>query len=526
MNVRWRARLARRYFIGVMDHSVTFARYFARLVHLLLNEPENVEQQKGSLRALVTLARDGGVVIGAPGGELAANGASIPSMLEGVSELSSRITAYGLHHIEVEAGATAGDLLGAARLLAGIAATTARLPARATVRFVADEEALPAEGVPELELAPAPQRVPPAIADLDFDLIEEEPALTSEEAAASAPPLDPRSLPTPDLLSQLDRADGVDLLTRTLDELAARAEDASRDGDPALAAQILSRVVRRERGLTDIEAKRAFFLGVRRLAQPPVLHAVLADLSRLPEKRAERVAVLVRAGEGGVEALVERLAATTGAERDDYLAALRELPAAIPTLVHMLDDSRWFLARNAATLLGELKAHEAERPLGKLLHHDDERVRHAATRALMRLGTPRSMPAIAHALKDVAPQMRVAAAAELVARKQPDGAVQLLHALDDERDDEVRAAFLLALGRLATPEGVARLIAAARPERRIFRKKPVALRVAAVQGLGESRTPEAIDALRRLSDDKEHDVRAAAAYALQRISAPSDPSSG
>jgi HEAT repeat protein len=256
-----------------------------------------------------------------------------------------------------------------------------------------------------------------------------------------------------------------------------------------------------------------------------MLRAVAAELPRVPEKRDERLAVLVRAGEDGVEALVGQLAgATDGAERQVYSRALKELPAAIPTLVQMLDDSRWFVARNAATLLGEMKAREAEQPLRKLIHHDDERVRHAATSALMHLGTPHSMPAIAHALKEAAPQMRMRAAAELVSRKHGEGTAHLLRALDDERDDEVRAAFLLALGRLAARDGVERLIAAAQPERGLFRKKPVALRVAAVQGLGEARTPEAIEALRALRQDRDPDVRAAVRNALGGISAPSDPS--
>jgi HEAT repeat protein len=96
-------------------------------------------------------------------------------------------------------------------------------------------------------------------------------------------------------------------------------------------------------------------------------------------------------------------------------------------------------------------------------------------------------------------------------------AATLLRALEEEKDDEVQAAFLLALGKLATPDAVQRLIKAAEAERGLFKKKSTAFRVAAVQGLGESRTTEAQEALRTLVADKDDDVVASAKVALQRI---------
>ncbi|MBA3671705.1 MAG: HEAT repeat domain-containing protein, partial [Gemmatimonadaceae bacterium] len=93
----------------------------------------------------------------------------------------------------------------------------------------------------------------------------------------------------------------------------------------------------------------------------------------------------------------------------------------------------------------------------------------------------------------------------------------LLRALDLEKDDEVQAAFLLALGRLASTEAVQRLARTAEPERGLFKRKTTALRVAAVQGLAEARTPDAQQALRSLSDDRDEDVRTAAVFALGRI---------
>jgi HEAT repeat protein len=210
-------------------------------------------------------------------------------------------------------------------------------------------------------------------------------------------------------------------------------------------------------------------------------------------------------------------------DRRVYFDALLQLQSGIPTLIHMLGDARWFVARNAAELLGEMQAKEAEPQLTELLRHEDDRVRRAATGALMRLGTNRAMQAIQDALKDGAPAMRMQAAAALITRKDVKTAATLVKALEDEKDDEVQAAFLLALGKLATQDAVQRLLKAVEPERGLFKKKSVAFRVAAVQGLAEARTPEAMDALRALQSDKEEDVRDGATFALVRIARQSSP---
>jgi HEAT repeat protein len=197
-----------------------------------------------------------------------------------------------------------------------------------------------------------------------------------------------------------------------------------------------------------------------------------------------------------------------------YFDTLVETKSGVPTLIHMLGDPRWFVARNAAALLGEMEATEAEGALADLVYHDDERVRHAATVSLMRLGTPRSMSVIEEALRDPAPQIRMQAATALLARREGRHAEPLVRALEEERDEEVQAAFLAALGRIASPEAVAQLVQTAEPDRTLFRKKPTALRLAAVKGLGEARTTHALAALRALADDRSVEVRDAARAAL------------
>jgi HEAT repeat protein len=552
----------------LMDHSVTFARHYARLLWLLLHEPANVDEQKASLRALVTVSKDGAVTLTASGDSLAVNATAVPGALSGVRDVARQMGSHGVSEVAFDAGAAAAGMLGSARLLAGEAAIgdggSAALSALDAlgvtgVRFVARPVPQPATAavlvaaavvalaeVPSapasLVAAAAPASEPASLPDFELaevDVVDEQamqaklrptpranvaiPASSEsrgdeggmfEQFAASRS----RATSHTELLARLDQATGVNVVTRVLDDLVAMAESAARDARPALVCEILCRVTQREPQIHEFESKRAFVMAQRRLARPQLLRVVTQELPHAADRRDAYIAVLVRAGEDGADAIIEQIAAISGQnERRVYFDALLQLQAGIPTLIHMLGDARWFVARNAAEVLGEMGAREAEPQLTELLRHHDDRVRRAATGALMRLGTTRAMNAIQEALKDGAPTMRMQAAAALVARKDVKTAGTLVRALEDEKDDEVQAAFLLALGKLATPDAVQRLLKAAEAERGLFRKKSTAFRVAAVQGLGEARTPEAAEALKGLVSDKDDDVAASAKVALQRI---------
>ena len=524
-------------FAPIMDSSATIARLFARLVWLLLREPANVDEQKVTLRALVTTSRTGAVRLEMREGTIAANEQAMPAALPGVAELRERMTVLAVRAIEVEAGAAAADLLGAARRLAdGAGGTTGpsvrfvgATPPMSAVTVSADPDLTPESGTepdaapesepePELEPDPEPEPEPVPLPEAKTDrvpfvlpppasngVLPRADGLFEHFAAARQPAGTPAAL-----LDAFDAASGATLLTRLLDELVQTAEAAVRQGDIALASEIFHRIVARERGVHDADARRAFMLMIRRLSRSAVLRAVAQGLVRAPEKREMQLAVLTRTGEDGADALIDQLVhADERSERRVYFDALLELRAGVPTLLHMLGDARWFVARNAAVLLGELGAPEAEQPLSELLHHDDERVRHAATIALMRLGTSRSMPAIEQALQDGAPQIRMQAAAILVERRADANVEPLIRALDAERDDEVKAAFYLALARFGNADAVERLIAAAQPERGLFRKKAVGLRIAAIQALAAAGTPPALDALVALQGDRDRDVQQA-----------------
>jgi HEAT repeat protein len=183
----------------------------------------------------------------------------------------------------------------------------------------------------------------------------------------------------------------------------------------------------------------------------------------------------------------------------------------------MLGDSRWFVVRNAADLLGEMVATKAEAQLVALLRHTDDRVRRSATNALLKLGTPDAVKGVYDAVNDQSPEVRMQVASAISTRKDSKTSATLIRAIEGETDNDVQLAMIAALGKVATPEAVQKLVKLAAAENRLFRKKDSTMRVAAVLALGEAKSPAALNALKDLADDKDREVRETATRTLAQV---------
>jgi HEAT repeat protein len=488
-----------------MEHSPNFARFFARLVGLLIHEPAQIDEQKVVLRAAVALNRLGAVRLSVENGHLLADGEPVLSVLPGVRDTIERMQAAGVLEILFDAKAAPAVMLGKARELAA-----GRVDAPIPVSTAPEPAGTPV-AQPVLEAAPAESS--PAVPGL---LSDESHAMYYQFSVIGAVRDSPEAL-----LARLDAAKVPAEKARLLDDAVTLAETAAREGRPEAVADLLYGLVERERVATAPEDARACARALGRMARPVMLRSVAALLAEDVDRRDRIVAVLARTGQDGAEAVIDQLSrAQTAADGRVLFDVLAGLDATVPALTHMLGDARWFVARNAADLLGELKAMTAEGALIKLLDHGDDRVRRSATDALLRLGTHSAREAVAAAVGDAAPQVRKQAAFAIAAAHDPQTATTLITAIDEETDTDVQLAMLLALGRVGTPEAVQRLIRAAEPERGLFRKKSTAFRVAAVQALAEAKSATAQAALRALASDKEKEVRDTVA----RLGRPGRPS--
>ena len=320
-----------------------------------------------------------------------------------------------------------------------------------------------------------------------------------------------------ELLDQLRVAVTAHTATRKLDDVATMAERRAEENKWEVVARVFHAFVRGEAASdNNPELRRAYTLAIRRIGKPTLIRGIAGLLPRRPELRDSLQEVLLRLGPDGAEALIDLLTtADSLTDRRAYLAARAKCRDAVPTLIHLLGDNRWYVVRNAADLLGEMRAPEAENALVDTAAHREERVRRSVATALARLATPRSIQAAQAMLGDPVPEVRVHAVQGLGSTKWPRVVSVLSRALDTEQDTEVQAVILAALGRQASAEAVARLTKAAEPDGRLFKRKPTALRVSAVQALAEANTPAALAALKRFADDKDREVRDAAVRALR-----------
>jgi hypothetical protein len=275
--------------------------------------------------------------------------------------------------------------------------------------------------------------------------------------------------------------------------------------------------------LIELEAKgkghdehRSFGIALRRLLPRSTLEQ-LARLATSGEHRNDANAVLRRMGADSTEVLLGLLAAApTVGERRAYFNALTQMTEGGSLLIHMLGHDQWFVVRNVAELCGELKLEEAVPKLARQMSHSDERVRRAVAGALGKVGTPGSVEPLRQALKDVAPAVRMQAAMSLDGKKGRALAMTLAVISEEEPKADVQREMFLALGRIASSEALQALVKAAQPGGKFFKRKPLPVRLAAVEGLHVA-GPSATNLLKSLVDDDERGIREAAQKALTTL---------
>ena len=117
-------------------------------------------------------------------------------------------------------------------------------------------------------------------------------------------------------------------------------------------------------------------------------------------------------------------------------------------------------------------------------------------------------------LKDKSPAVRLAVAQNLDERLRG-LAMTITVALDEESRADLVREYLLALGRMKSAEAVKVLSKAAEPGGKIFGRKPLSTRIAAIEALGLVGTSAARATLEALRNDGDAGVREAVEKELQ-----------
>jgi hypothetical protein len=516
-----------------MEDVSPFVTHFSRLVWLLAHRPEDQDGQKEELRRCLVMASNQSQILLLRDISLAL---SVNQEVEDettvcVRELVMRMAGHSIRLMEFDAVVPAKDVMEVAKAMAvepsrgdegaafdaammqlNLTGITVHLGSSGFVRHptpgmlpaFSGGLRTPAGFAPTIEDLPhAPKRAGDSQAMMQVQIMR----VAGRDETVN------------EMIARLDKAVTAPNAVALVDDVSRATEDLAGQGKWVEFVHVLDRMHHHLERLHDGDTRRAFLVGVRRLQRPALLQGVARLLPGHRDLREMCSRVLSTAGETGADVLIDNLIGSdVSGERRAFLDALRQCPAAVNSLLHLLTDDRWYVVRNAAWLLGELGSTDADRRLAELMSHREPRVRRAVATALGRLATSRAVLALLQAINDSSPDVRLQAVQAIAASRNPRAVPWLIEALDHEQDTDVQAALVSALGSAPTEDGIARLMRAAEAGGMLVRK-PAAMRIRAIEALAEANTPSARQALQGLLSDRDRDVRSAVENAMQRLSA-------
>jgi len=483
-----------------------FAALFARTLDLF-RDPGAKAAQKVQFRTLVGMVQVEGVTISAQDGHLLVNSAAVTG-----ATLLQRLEFHSVKEIAIPADPPLAEMFELLRALADQPADediASRLRGSGATRISVRMQTF-------VFGTPPPEEAPPPAAPAAVSGMEDIPDIVREATAQGAgfSPATAKTRTTADLIAQLKERPEGPHVGEVLAILGRQLETAMKTQRITPALIIVAGIVRAEQQVSDATRRRQYSIALKRMYNKALLEAI-AEVANDPSDREDALLVLRRAGEDGVEVLLDLLvAAPTIEERRGIFMALTGMKEGTDQLVHMLGHHQWFVVRNVAELAGELALDEAVPALAQQLEHEDERVRKAVASALAKIGSSSAAEPLRRALRDKSPEVRMQAALGVGGRKSSALAMPLVVAMEEEEDEAVERELILALGRIGSASAVQALIKFAQPGGRLFGRKPAALRATAVEALRLAATPAAIGTLEGLTDDGDRQVRAAAQSAL------------
>jgi HEAT repeat protein len=242
------------------------------------------------------------------------------------------------------------------------------------------------------------------------------------------------------------------------------------------------------------------------IGESGAMHEATALLEELDEPSARLFAeCCATLGPAAVKGLSPALESET--ETHAYVRA-REIvrgygSGAVKPLTAMVDDSRWFVLRNAALLLGQTRSPEAVPPLQTLLRRNDPRVIRTAVSALAGIDDPAAARAIQTVLRAATGENRSAVVDALVAERNPRVVPMLVRILAESdpfgQDHQTVLDILGAVRELGDERAVPPVVSVMRKKRLFRRKKSRAFKAASVEALRAIGTPKAKEAIEEAS---------------------------
>jgi HEAT repeat protein len=266
----------------------------------------------------------------------------------------------------------------------------------------------------------------------------------------------------------------IDLLT--IETEPARAEEIAHDMAALAEDLLMSGAYADARVVTDALGARATSskigrdacrLALDRLGESIAMRETALLLGELDAPELATISAIVATiGPASIEALKPLLMTeedSAGAQRAADMVVAFKVPA-VNRLAALTEDSRWFVQRNGARLLGRIAAAEAVPLLQPLLRKGDPRVARAAVSALGVIPDPSAARAIHTILRSATGETRSAVIAALVADRDARVVPMLARIIGESdalgKDHEVVLETLTALGAVGHEDAIAPIAAA------------------------------------------------------------------
>ncbi len=260
---------------------------------------------------------------------------------------------------------------------------------------------------------------------------------------------------------------------------------------------------------------------VRKCPIDTIIPQALDGFSSKDEKNRELYRRLIRIiGDRAVEpALIRLIESNDSMERRNLINLLIGFGEAVrPKLEIYLFDERWYVVRNMAVILGEIKSEKSLNPLSRAVMHKDSRVKREVIKALTRIGG-KKVSAFLLQLLPAAPEqfalMIINSLGVLGDSSATDPLIAIVRKRDPlHRNYELRKESIAALAKLKNPDAIEAL-------GRILLKKEFFggmryedLRISSARALGRIGGQRSIELLTNGSKLRNRNIKRAAAAAL------------
>lgn len=345
--------------------------------------------------------------------------------------------------------------------------------------------------------------VPPGLDEIEGAELEFQAAL--EASATSAEDADPR-LALHALLSRLSTTIDEDIypmLARQgitcCETLMARHEP---DAVLPLAELFAQHTADPGRGKKIMAVAR---FGLEQLAaQEEFLEFVLESLGTLNGVSLRgALAIMAAGGQATLDRAVEKMALTDNqAVRKRLIQLLGRLgESAVASILAMLNDSRWYVVRNLAAILGDIGSRIAVPELERCLRHPDGRVAKEAIRSLAKIGGQQAEAAVIAILRSTDAALWPQAIASLGGMKSRKALAVLLQIVcDDDRflqNLPLKCDALAAIAMIGDQQATPRLVQLLESRHLLARSRWTQFKVAIAATLAKLADSRALPALKK-----------------------------